>query len=151
MSEGVEMVEVRRTFEGEKLGRGKVFYNVDYWTKGEYWEGVTRISKVYYPIWPYLNNVRYTLEIRFEDAGLCFHTYRIRDSWNGTGLDNIIKVCVDLAGLEDVPFLEPRELEKINDLDGLKKFLGYVKSFIEDAATITIENLQPEEPDEDEE
>ena len=141
-------VRVERRFEGEKVEQGKVFYEVEYINekgRDDYWEGVTRIHKIHYPIWPYANNVRYTLEVQLEDGMLCFNSYRIRDSWNGTGRDNLGKICVDSTGLEDIPFLMPHEIEKIQDVEDVKRFLDDIKQFIVNSATYMVEMFEPEE------
>jgi len=140
-----EGVEVRRRFEGERVEQGKVFYEIEYENKGEdYWEGVTRIHKIWYPIWPYGNYVRYTMEIKLEDD-LCFRSYRVRMNWNGTGADRLSRICVDVSDLEDIPFLMPSEIEKIQDVEGIKSFLDDIKRFINDTASYMIEKFEPEE------
>jgi len=125
-----ETVKVEKNFKV-----GDVLYEIDYLNKEgkEYWEGVVRIYKIYGCI-----DNRYVLEIYFDNE-LCFHKYRVSES----NRENIIKVCVDLAGLEDVFFLNPKEIEKISNVKELQKFIKHVKNFVQDAGIILTEELDP--------
>jgi len=141
-------VRIEVEFEGERVEQGKVFYKVEYENekgRDEYWEGVTRIHRIWYPIYPYGNHVRYTFEIKLEDGMLCFRSYRVRMSWNGTGADSLSKICVDSTMLEDIPFLMPHEIEDIKDVEDVKRFLNDIKDFLINSATYMIEDFEPEE------
>ena len=124
-------VIVERKFEV-----GEALYKVVYINKEgrEYWEGITKVYKIY------SYNAHQVLEI-FLDNGLCFNKYRV----SGSNKENIVKVCVDLAGLEDIFFLNPKEIGELNNVKKLQKFIKYVKSFVEDAGIILTEELDPEE------
>jgi len=140
-----ETVRIENEFEGEKVEQGKVFYKIEWeGNRDEYWEGVTRIHRIHYPIYPYGNHVRYTMEIKLEDGMLCFRTYRVRMSWNGTGADSLAKICVDPTGLEDIPFLMPSEVEKVKNVEDIKSFLDDIKNFLVNSASYMIEKFEPE-------
>jgi len=142
-------VRIERAFEGESPEKGKVIYRVEYEGDSENpWEGVTRIHKIYHPIWPYGNYVRDTLEIRLhEDGMICFHLYTVQMEWYGTGSSDLAKICADAWGLEDPPsFLDPEELEKINSIEDVKKLLNSIRRFISDSATYATESLEPKLP-----
>jgi len=148
MTEAEEKVKIEAKFEGERVEQGKVFYEIEYENekgRDEYWEGVTRIHKIHYPIYPYGNHVRYTMEIKLEDGMLCFRSYRVRMSWNGTGADSLSRICVDSTMLEDIPFLMPSEIEDIQNVEDLKRFLDGIKDFLINSATYMIETFEPED------
>jgi hypothetical protein len=140
-----EMVERKRwRFEGEEVEQGKVFYEVEY----EFDESINaatrvEIHNIWYPIWPYGNNVRITLKITLE-GDICFEFYRIRDSWDGTGRDNIAKICVDVPDLEEIFFLNPNELDKINSATDVRKYVKDIAFFINDIVSYAVERLLPE-------
>lgn len=126
---GGEGVRVSKDFKV-----GSVLYSVDY-TVGEgkeYWEGITTISKIYDA------DNKIVVAIYMEN-GICFERYRIVES----NRVNDVKVCVSGLLDEDVFFLNPREIEGIDSVKRLQKFIGYIKSFVEDAAIILTEYLNP--------
>ena len=142
--EGEEVKEVSREFE-----IGSVLYSVNYIKRGdEYWEGITTVSKIYDAD----NKIVITIYFDTNIDGICFERYRIVES----NRINDVKVCVE--GLQgDEVFLNPHEIEEINDVKGLQLFIGYIKSFVENASiSLTeylnpLEDLEEEEEDEDEE
>jgi len=138
------MSEAKPVIVEKKFEVGEALYRVVYINKEgrEYWEGITQVYKIY------SYNAYQVLEI-FLDNGLCFNKYRVR----GSNREDIVKVCVDLAGLEDIFLLNPKEIERINSLKDLQKFIKHVKNFVQDAGIILTEELDPEEqpePEEDE-
>jgi hypothetical protein len=134
----------RFEFEGEEVEKGKVFYEVEYKFDEEVnLATIAEIRRVWYPIYPYANYVMHKMSIVLDGGELCINVLRIRMSWDGTGADQIAKLCLDVSEFEEIPLLSPNELDRISTVSDVKEYLNEVLRFVKDYTTYMVEKLMP--------
>jgi len=107
----------------------------EYWVKEEktkykvtWTENGIEVTVTYYPIYPYFNHVKKVLRSYYKNGSVCLEVYQVRQSWHGTGRDDVLDLCFDDHSTESPIFMWRTEVESIKDAVDIKE---YVKGVVE--------------------
>ena len=90
-----------------------------------------RITKILYPLECCANNVKTVIEIgEGKVEAYKIEIYRVRNSWNGTGRDDLMSIEFNDYGAESPAFLYLDTLEMINSIDLLREYIKDIIDYI---------------------
>jgi len=99
-----------------------------------------KITKVLYPLECCSNNIKTIIEVkRGETEPYRIEIYMVRDSWNGTGRDDLFAIEFNDYGYESPAFLSLDTLEIINSIDQLKEYIKDIIEYIRHAYMMSVE------------
>ena len=125
-------MEVKKEFETKEDGKD-VIYSIEYVVNERNEVVKVKVQKILYPLKNYGNNVKTIIEIKEgKTEPFRIEVYRIRDSWGGTGRDDIFTVEFNDHADIDPGFLWFEKLEEIDTIRKLKEYIEYVVEWISD-------------------
>ena len=114
----------------------KTEYTIEYDINNEYNSIVRlRLEMKYLPLYPYGNYVSRVWIIDYRESPLRISSYVVRNSWNGTGRDDLLDMVVDLHASEDPWFLDVDELEDMIESKGVKETMKTILETLVDFIT----------------
>jgi len=101
-----------------------------------------KITKILYPLECCANNVKTVIEIgEGKTEPYRVEVYRVRDSWNGTGRDDLMSIEFNDYGEESPAFLWREYLESIESIDDLKELAKKIIEYINDVYMLSIDSF----------
>jgi len=101
-----------------------------------------RITKILYPLECCANNVKTIIDIgEGETEPYRIEVYMVRDSWNGTGRDDLMSIEFNDYGEESPVFLWRDYLESIESIDDLKELAKKIIEYINDVYMLSIDSF----------
>ena len=95
-----------------------------------------RLERKYLPLYPYGNYVMRVWYIDYSDPpDIKVSIYNVRNSWNGTGRDDLLDIVVDLHSFEDPWFFDTNQLEDMIESRGVKETIKAILETLIDFIT----------------
>jgi len=111
----------------------KTLYSVEWKLDDRGYVSDVRVERTHYPIHPYGNYVKDVAKIYWSSerpGAICIEVYRVKQSWGGTGRDDLLWLCFDEYSPETPWFLERSELEGITTAECVKEYLRGVVQYV---------------------
>jgi hypothetical protein len=126
-------------------GEGRTEYEIRYELEKDWEDRFVEVKIRYYPT-IYGNYVETIISVYpWKHGGICVDVGRIRQSWHGTGADDILTACYDVEA-EEIPILEdPSMVEKIETEKDVYELLRWIYDDLLTPAEIFKENVLYEE------
>jgi len=112
----------------EGAEKGKICYEIDKYDSEK--AIVIVLKKIWYPIWPYANNIAHKLKMIVEESKMIVEIIEKRDGWNGTGAEVIASVEIDAEGIDVDELLA--KIISAGDISDVKAAFEHVKGFLRD-------------------
>jgi len=128
----IQSKKFEKKFELEEDGID-VVYEIEYEINESNEIRRIKIQKTIYPLKNYGNNVKTIINISEGKAEpFRIEMYRVRNSWNGSGRDDIFAIEFNDYADESPGFLWIEKLEEIDSIEKLKEYVNYVVEWISD-------------------